>query len=420
MKKTLALLLCLMMVTALVPAMAQSETVIRVAAWDATTTPYLTAQKEAYEASHPGVTIEYVDLASQEYATLAMMELASGSGADVIDVKELSDLQNWIEQGYVEDLTPYIETSGFDMSNYQSMEECYQSLDGVQYGLPFRMDYWVLYYNMDLFDAAGIDYPGAEMTWEEYKELAIAMASGEGEDAVYGTHHHTWLSTVVNWAVCDGEYTLADGNYENLAYYFQLVQDLEDAGAIMSYNDLKASGLHYRGAFGKGNIAMLPMGYWFVSTLINDQRNGDANEFNWGITSVPHADNVAAGSSFGSPTGCAINANSSQKDAAWDFISWRCGEEGAKATASTGTRPAYVSEDVAAAMSSVEGFPTDEASLAALIPTAVYLEWPIVENLAAIKNIVQTEEYSNIMSRSVSIEEGIANMNERVGEILGN
>lgn len=418
MKKLLALLLCLMMITVLVPAMAEQPQVLTVATWDATVTPYLTTQKEAYEASHPGVTIEFVDVASQEYAQKTTAMLSGGDTTDIFDVKELSDLQNWITQGFVENLDAYIADSGYDMTKYTGMESCYQSLEGEQYGLPYRSDFWVLFYNKDLFDAAGIAYPTNDMTWEEYKDLALAISSGEeGVDKVYGTHYHTWLSAVANWAVCDGVNTLADGEYSDLAYFYQLVQDLEDAGAAMEFSELKASGLHYRGAFENGDIAMIPMGYWLVSALIKEMADGTVEEpFNWGIVSVPHLEGVAAGSSFGSPTGVAINANSKQKDLAWDFISWRCSEEGGIATANTGARPAYASEAVADVLSAVEGFPTDEASKAALLPVSVYLEWPTGELVPEIKTIVN-EEHTSIMVRDVTIEEGIENMNTRVAEL---
>jgi len=139
--------------------------------------------------------------------------------------------------------------------------------------------------------------------------------------------------------------------------------------------------------------------------------------FNWGITAVPHAEGVAAGSSFGNLTGVMINEKSAQKDLAWKYVSWLCGEEGAAATAATGTRPAWVSENVAGTMSAVEGFPTDEASKAALIPSYVGMEWPVVEKLSEIQTIVN-EEHSLIMTREIDIEEGIEEMNERVAELF--
>jgi len=413
MKKMLSVLLAVMMLISLlaVPALADDQ-VLTVVTWDATTTPYLIAQKEAFEASHPGVKIEYVDVASQDYAVKATTMLEGGDTSDVFMIKEIDNLINWQAQGFAAPLADYI-AKGYDLSGFVGTEVNY-AVDGVQYAIPFRSDFWVLFYNKDLFDAAGVDLPTNDMTWGQYAELAKKLTDKEKD--VYGTHYHTWLSAVVNWAVCGTGYTLADKKYDNLLYYYTLYQDLEDSGACMSYADLKASGLHYSAAFANGNIAMLPMGYWYVSTLIGYNKDGTCN-FNWGITAVPHADDVAAGSSFGNLTGAMINAKSENKDLAWEYISWLGGPEGAKATASVGARPAWVSEDVAEAMASVDGFPADANSKAALIPSSVAMEWPVAEKVSDIKTIVN-EEHSMIMAREVTPEEGIGEMNERVAELF--
>ncbi len=412
MKKLLSVVLAAMMLLSLlsVPALAEDQ-VLKVVTWDATTTPYLIAQKEAYEASHPGVTIEYVDVASQDYGIKSTTMLEGGDASDVFMVKEIDDIIKWQAQGFAEPLNAYVEKTGYDLSGFVGTEKNYCVEDEL-YAVPFRSDFWVLFYNKDLFDAAGIEYPTNDMTWDEYAEKAIALT----KDGVYGTHYHTWLSAVANWTVADGVNTLADKNYDDLLYFYQLYQKLEDAGACMAYAELKASGLHYSAAFANGNIAMMPMGYWYVSTLIGYNKDGTCS-FNWGITAVPHADGVAAGSSFGNLTGAMINKNSANKDLAWDYISWLGGEEGAAATASVGARPAFVSENVAGAMSAVEGFPTDETSKGALIPSFVGMEWPVAEKVADIKTIVN-EEHTMIMAREITPEEGIEEMNERVAELF--
>ena len=293
MKKMLSVLLAAIMMISLlaVPALAEDAKVLTVVTWDATTTPYLVAQKEAFEASHPGVTIEYVDVASQDYAVKTTTMLEGGDTSDVFMIKEIDNLINWQAQGFAAPLNDF--DKDYDYSGFKGTEVNY-AVDGVQYAIPFRSDFWVLFYNKDLFDAAGVEYPTNDMTWDQYAELAKKLTDKEKD--VYGTHYHTWLSAVVNWAVCDGVNTLADKNYDDLLYFYKLYQDLEDAGACMSYADLKASGLHYSAAFANGNIAMLPMGYWYVSTLIGYNKDGTCN-FNWGIVAVPHADGVAAGSS---------------------------------------------------------------------------------------------------------------------------
>ena len=408
MKKMLSVLLAAILVLLAIPAMAEDQ-VITVVTWDATTTPYLIAQKEAFEAANPGIKIEYVDVASQDYAVKTTTMLEGGDKSDVYMIKEIDNLINWQAQGFAAPL----DTADYDMSGFAGTEANY-AVDGVQYAIPFRSDFWVLFYNKDLFDAAGVEYPTNDMTWDQYAELAKKMTNPEKE--IYGTHYHTWLSAVANWAVCDGVNTLADKEYSDLLYFYKLYQDLEDSGACMSFADLKAAGLHYSGAFANGNIAMMPMGYWYVSTLIGYNKDGTCN-FNWGITAVPHLDGVPAGSSFGNLTGAMINAKSENKDLAWKYISWLGGPEGSKATASTGARPAWVSEDVAAAMSSVEGFPADETSKGALLPVFVGMEWPVAEKVADIKTIVN-EEHSMIMAREITPEEGIEEMNERVAELF--
>ena len=397
MKKIVSLLLAAVMLLSVASfAMADDKQVLTVVTWDANTTPYLVAQEAAFEAAHPEIDLQYIDVASQDYAIKAGSMLSAGDASDVFMVKEVSDIVNWQAQGFAEPLTPFMTADNYDVSGFVGMEENY-AFGGTQYALPFRSDFWVLFYNKDLFDAAGVAYPTNDMTWDAYAELAKTMT----KDGVYGTHYHTWLSAVANWAVCDGVNTLADGKYDDLAYFYNLYKDLEESGACMAYNELKASGLHYSAAFANGNVAMMNMGYWYVSTLIGYQNDGTCT-FNWGITAVPHAEGVAAGSSFGNLTGVMMNVKSANKDLAWTYISWLCGVEGSKATASTGARPAWVSEDVAAAMASVAGFPTDEGSKAALLPSYVAVEWPVVDRLSEIKPIVE-ETHTLIMTRELSV-----------------
>ena len=69
--------------------------------------------------------------------------------------------------------------------------------------MPFRNDFWVLFYNKDLFDAAGVPYPANDLPMEEYDALARQMTSGEGDAKVYGTHYHTWRSCVSLFSILD-------------------------------------------------------------------------------------------------------------------------------------------------------------------------------------------------------------------------
>ena len=50
---------------------------------------------------------------------------------------------------------------------------------------------------------------------------------------------------------------------------------------------------------------MLPMGSWFIGTLIQDKEAGKF-DFNWGVTTIPHPEGVEAGATVGSTTPVAI------------------------------------------------------------------------------------------------------------------
>ena len=98
MKKLFSLVLAVAMVLSMVCfASAEENTTLTIVAWDVGTTPYYQAQKEAFEATHPGVTIEYVDVASQDWDTKAGTMLSGGSGniiGTLFGVISLSTIKN--------------------------------------------------------------------------------------------------------------------------------------------------------------------------------------------------------------------------------------------------------------------------------------------------------------------------------------
>lgn len=57
---------------------------------------------------------------------------------------------------------------------------------GQVVGLPAHISVSVVEYNKDLFDAAGLEYPAAGWTTEDFLETAVALTSGEGDAKQYG------------------------------------------------------------------------------------------------------------------------------------------------------------------------------------------------------------------------------------------
>lgn len=391
------------------------------AIWDKDITPYWTALKEAYEAANPNVTVEMTDLGSTDYMTVLATELSgSGSDFDVVTIKDVPGYATLVSKNTLEPLDSYISEAGIDISQYGGVDK-QVTVDGSLYELPFRNDFWVVFYNKDIFDKAGVDYPTNDMTFEEYDALARQVADPTFGAQVYGTHYHTWRSAVQLFGVLDGKHTILDGNYDFFKPYYEMVLKQEDDQISRNYADLSAEGLHYSAAFSGGDVAMMNMGSWFISTLIANIQSGEYDASlcgNWGMVKYPHAEGVEAGSTLGTITGLAVTSVSEQKDAAFDFVNFVSSAEGAKVMAETGNFPALMNEEVAGIISGLEGFPTDDASKEALNVSNLYLEVPYAENVSAVNDILDTY-HKSIMNREITVDEGIAAMNEEVSKVLG-
>ncbi len=120
---------------------------------------------DAFEDENEGITVEVTTTDYADYFTQLQTDLAAGTQADVFDV-DAGAFANIQASGV---LAPF---EGFDASAYrQGVLEAYAT-DGAQYALPSSFSNVVLFYNKDLFDAAGLDYPTADWTWADEQAAA--------------------------------------------------------------------------------------------------------------------------------------------------------------------------------------------------------------------------------------------------------
>ncbi|MTK08316.1 MAG: sugar ABC transporter substrate-binding protein [Hungatella sp.] len=401
-------------------ASAGGQTTLKWSVWDISSTTYYQPLIDAFEKAHPDVKIEMVDLGSTDYQTVLATELTgSGSDFDVVTVKDVPGYMTLVNKGVLEPLDSYIESSKVDLTQYKGLTDQIK-VENKLYELPFRNDFWVLFYNKDIFDKAGVAYPTNDMTFEQYDKLARSLTVDTPGQEVYGAHYHTWRSAVQLFGVLDGKNTIIDGKYDFLKPYYDMVIKEQEDGVCQDYATLKTSGLHYSGAFAQGNIAMMNMGTWFISTLMDKIRTGEYTDCkNWGIVKYPHAEGVEPGSTLATITSLAIPANAPHKDLAWEFINFVSGKDGAEILASTGTIPAVMNSTVADLVSSADGFPkADGTSVEALNTSKLYLEMPVNPKSSEIETVLN-EAHDAIMTGSMSVDDGIAQMNEKIGAILG-
>jgi len=380
-------------------------------AWDVATIPYWQDVIDAYEAANPNVTVELREISSAEYQDVLNIQLSGGDDTDIITVKDIPGYNAMLSRGQIIPLDDYIAADGIDLSQYSGAAD-ELVWDGQIYALPFRSDIWILYYNKDIFDAAGVAYPSNDMTWSEFDETARLLTSGSGADKIYGAHFHVWRSAVQLGTVQAGD-SIINTDYSFMMPMYNMVTSMQNDGIIMDYGELKTGSIHYSGPFKNGQVAMLPMGSWFIGSLIQAKHDGEF-DFDWGIASYPHPEGVEAGTTAGTLTSLAINANSKQKDAAWDFVKFYTGPDGAQVLAHS-TLPAIRTPEILATFVDVDGMPDGAAE--ALQTTTVRLELPMDPHVAEVEQILN-EEHDLIMTRSVSVEDGIAEMNRRINDAL--
>ncbi len=393
-------------------------TTLNWALWDIASTVYYQPLIDAFEAEHPDIKINMVDLGSTDYSTVLGTQLSGGgSDFDVVTIKDVPGYVTLVSKGVLEPLDDLISQDGVDLSKYNGITD-QVTMDGKLYELPFRSDIWVLYYNKDVFDNAGVAYPTNDMTWEEYDALARSVTDTTPGSEVYGAHYHTWRSAVQLMGILDGEHTAVDGEYEWTKPYYEMVLAQQSDGVCQDYATLKTQGLHYSDAFAQGNVGMLNMGSWFISTLIQKIQSGEYTECsNWGMVKYPHAEGVEPGSTLATITALSIPTSAPHKDEAWEFVKFVTGEEGAQVLADTGNIPAMTNDAIVEAIASMDGFPQDDTSKEALITSHTYLEMGASSKSSEIETVLN-EQHDLIMTESESVDDGIAAMNEGVQAVL--
>lgn len=395
---------------------ASGDVTIKLATWDNTSKNMVTDAVAAFETANPGIKVEIIDIPSADYTTKLSVMLNGGSDVDAFFIKDGDTAKSLVEKGQLADLSAYIAADGVNLADYNGLAENF-TFDGKQYALPARTDFYVMYYNKDIFDAANVAYPTNDWTWADFEETAKKLTSGEGANKIYGAYIHTWQACVENWGVQDAKHTIMDyeGGYDFFKPYYEMALRMQDEGTVQDYGTLKTGNIHYSGPFAQGTVGMMPMGTWFMSTMIQKIKDGESN-VNWGIAALPHAEGVEAGYTVGSMTPIAVNAASSKQDAAWKLVEFIIGEEGASFYAKGGAIPGRSDADAIAEIAKMDGMP--EGAAEALTVKNVTLDRPITDKVAEINQMLG-EEHSLIMLGELSIDDGLAEMAERAAEIMG-
>ena len=99
--------------------------------------------------------------------------VSTGTGPSFVLVG-IEFLQQYAKNGLIEDISDFWDVTGIDKSNFYENVLAKSYVGDTQYGVPMQYNLQYLYYNKDIFEAAGLDPETPPTTLDELKEDAIA------------------------------------------------------------------------------------------------------------------------------------------------------------------------------------------------------------------------------------------------------
>ena len=141
----------------------------------------------AFEALHPGVTVN-LEFIPDEYVQRINTMFVGGNAPDVI-YGHPHMFANWGSRGLLMDLTDRFQENAdflFDESRFHV--QIYDGFmhDGRHIGTVNGHATFLLFYNKDIFDMAGVAYPTPDWTWDDFLDAAIRTTTDDGVNRTWG------------------------------------------------------------------------------------------------------------------------------------------------------------------------------------------------------------------------------------------
>ncbi|GIN17768.1 hypothetical protein J32TS2_31240 [Shouchella clausii] len=284
---------------------------------------------EEFEKEHPGIKVRLQTIPQGEIDQKLQTMIAGGNVPDVWS-------PNWADSGFggyhklgaLKDLTPYIEqdpevVEGID----ETLLEIYRTEEGT-FGLPILSMGSFLYYNRDLFDAAGIEPPPTDWEdkswdWDAMIEAAKAITKNDlpPTQRVYGIlndnspNRDAWMfggdlfaeETYETGELVEPTVTTNPRNYEAIQARYDLINEHE----VMPPQSEVAALAQLSDPFLSGRVGMVMKGGWGTRQYAN-------TDLNWGLAAYPYTNEDRQIPLYVDPW--SISEGSKHPEEAWEFL----------------------------------------------------------------------------------------------------
>lgn len=263
---------------------AADRPVIRLSGWAAN--PQETALLESliYQCSleNPDFIIKYEPITGDFWATINTL-VATGEEPDIYYM-DIFQFPAFAENGVLLPLDDLMASTGTKREEFiPSLIDAF-TYEGVTYGIPKDFNTLGLFYNKDLFAAAGLEEPTDDWTWGDLKTAAVALS--DPANNIYGLGVPNDPGRFPIFIFQNG------GSVMNADFSDTLIDSPEAIAAAEFYTGFRADGSGaipadigegWQGtAFGKGQFAMVYEGGWLIPYLREQFPN-----INYGVVTPP-------------------------------------------------------------------------------------------------------------------------------------
>lgn len=307
-----------------------SETLRLMHCWGEHRAAWVEEMGEAFEQAHPGVSVE-IQLVGCG-ATLRETFITSylgGASPDVIMIHTL-DIPSTVELGALTPVDPFLDRDGIPLSMWYPSEILASQWSGYHYGLPIRTGgdaNTLMYYNKELFGAAGLDESRPPRTWADLDEVSRRLIQYDGDElSQAAVPLHGGDYSPLAWLGTGGASLLSeDGRHVRFGEQaaIETLVYAQDAfarhyrGGLAEFNAFTAAHGGVRSPFPSGRLAMQYNGSWEASYI------QEANPaLNFGIALRPSKEADGAPGTHAGTYVYAMPSDVRNPDMAWELVKW--------------------------------------------------------------------------------------------------
>jgi multiple sugar transport system substrate-binding protein len=277
-----------------------------------------------YNSQHPNVHWNLVSGPNIDETKL-LSAIVAGNAPDMAFVGDIELVGSWGRRGALTDLTPLIQRDHFDMNQFTPGAVTAVQAGGQDYALPFFEDTYMLYYNKDDFQAAGLDpnTPPATISQLEADAAKLTVTDSKGNYTRLGFVPRPLRTDMTNlWG---GHFLSADGKHITTTDPAMIASTQWMVDYWKKYNPSKITaatvdtGNDPRNDFINNRVAMFVGGEYYLAQIQQDNP-----KLNFDVAPIPYLDSkpqyANAGTLGGNPL--LIPKGSHDVNAAWDLLKW--------------------------------------------------------------------------------------------------